>query len=455
MRRFHVWLAVGGLVALTGVPGSLAAQGFSVNEHSTCAMGRAGTGAADPCPDGSAIFMNPAGVASAVKGRWTISAGGVAIAPSGSFTNDATGLESNLNSKVFPIPSVYITRGFSDNIAAGIGVFAPYGLTTDWPASSEARFLGYKSVISAIYIQPTVAAKLGEYVKLGVGFDFNLFHVQLRRRVDLSTQQAAPGVTFGNLGIPFGTDFADVNLHGNATGVGFHVGAIFQPSQRVSFGIRYLSRQKITVDGARAEINQVSTGLLLAPNNPLGRPAGTPIDSLVVGQFQTGGLLVDQGASTAVRMPEQLAGGVMVKPFDKLKLLFDVTYQNWKVFDTLVIVTDNLPPTVLPENFGATTTWRYGAEYAVSPTTAVRVGYLFHDAAEPTGSVTPNLPEGKRSEFTLGFGTPISNSLHVDLAYQYINQQDRRGRTVDFGLPDNGLFNFKAHLFGAHLTYTF
>jgi long-chain fatty acid transport protein len=418
-------------------------------------MGRAGTGVADPCPDGSAIFMNPAGLASAVKNQWTISAGGVGIAPRGGFTNDNTGLESKLNNKVFPVPSVYITRGISDNVAAGVGLFAPYGLTTDWPTSSEGRFLGYKSVIRAIYIQPTLAARLGEYVKLGAGFDFNLFHVQLRQRVDLSEQLAAPGITFGNLGIPVGTDFADVNLHGNATGVGYHVGAIFQPHKRVSLGFRFMSRQKVTVDGAKAEISQVSTGLLLPPNNPLGRPAGTPVDSLVAPQFRTGGLLVNQDGSTAIRMPEQIGAGIMVNPVDKFKLLFDVTWQNWKVFDTLVIDTETLPTSIIPENFGATTAWRFGAEYAVSPTTAVRVGYLRHDAAEPTGSVTPNLPEGERAEFTAGFGTRLTGSLHVDLAYQYINQQDRRGRTVDFGQPDNGLFTFKAHLFGAHLTYTF
>ena len=60
MRRFHVWLAVGGLAAFIGVPSTLPAQGFSVNEHSTCAMGRAGTAVASPCADGSAIFFNPA-----------------------------------------------------------------------------------------------------------------------------------------------------------------------------------------------------------------------------------------------------------------------------------------------------------------------------------------------------------------------------------------------------------
>ncbi|MEO8635374.1 MAG: outer membrane protein transport protein [Gemmatimonadales bacterium] len=451
-----VWLAVGGLVALAGVPATLTAQGFSVNEHGACAMGRAGTGVAAPCSDGSAIFFNPAGVASAVKGRWTVSGGGVVISPRGGFTDDATSLETKLNSKNYPIPSLYITRGISDKVAAGVGVFAPYGLTTDWPSNSPVAFLGYKSVIRAIYIQPTVGVKLGQYVQLGAGFDFTLFHVQLRQRVDLSTQTAVPGVTFGNLGIPTGTAFADVNLHGNTTTVGYHLGAIFKPSDRVSFGVRYLSRQKAKIDNGRAEISQVSTGIILPAGNPFpGVPAGTPLDSVVAPQFRGSGPLQDQGARTGVRLPEQLVAGVMVKPIDRVRLFFDLSYTNWTVFDTLDIITENLPEINLPENFGKTTAWRFGGEYDLSPGTTLRAGYLFHDAAEPDGSVTPNLPEGRRSEFTVGLGTRLGQKLHADFAYQYIDQGDRRGRTVSFGQPDNGLFNFKAHLFGAALTYTF
>ena len=39
------------------------AQGFSVNEHGSCVMGRAGTGVALPCNDASSILFNPAGIA--------------------------------------------------------------------------------------------------------------------------------------------------------------------------------------------------------------------------------------------------------------------------------------------------------------------------------------------------------------------------------------------------------
>jgi len=400
------------------------------------------------------MFYNPAGLASLDKGRWMISVGGTGIAPSGGFTADASGIESKLQDHLYPVPSVYLTRGISDNVGAGIGLFAPYGLTTEWDPTSQARYLGYKSVIRAIYVQPTVAVKLGEYVKLGAGFDLNFFHVQLRQRVDLGDQVAAPGITFGNLGFA-GTDFADVNLHGNGTGVGYHAGIILQPHKKVSFGFRFMSRQKVKVNSAKAEISQINTGILLPAGNPLSLPAGTPLDAVLAAQFTSPNPLVDQGGKTAIRLPEQIGAGIMVNPVDKLKLFFDLSWQNWKVFDELVIETDKLPTTTIPEKFQAVTTWRYGAEYAVSPQTAVRIGYLFHDAAEPAGSVTPNLPEGNRSEFTLGFGTRLTGALRADLAYQYINQQDRRGRTTDFGTPDNGLYQFKAHLFGAHLTYTF
>ncbi len=455
MRRFPVWLAVCGLVAFAGAPASLAAQGYSVNEHGSCAMGRAGTGVAAPCADGSAIFFNPAGIAGAAPGQWVVSAGVTGIAPRGGFTDEATGLTTDMKNLLIPVPALYIQRGITDRVSAGIGMFAPYGLTTEWPSNSQVRFRGYKSTIRAIYVQPTLAVKVSDQIKLGAGFDLNFLHLGLNQRVDLFDQDAAPGVTFGNLGFQRGTDIADVELTGNGTGVGYHVGAIFQVDKHVSFGARFLSRQLVKVNGAQASINRVFTGIILPGGNPLGAPAGTPLDTILSPQFSGSGPLQDQGGKTWLRMPEQLTFGTMVSPTDRLRLLMDFTYTNWAVFDSVTIITDRLPNTYLIENAKGVTSYRFGGEYEVSPTVTVRGGYLFHDAALPTGSVTPNLPEGKRAEFTAGLGTRLGNSLHVDLAYQYIQQQDRRGRTVEYGLPDNGLFKFKAHLFGATVSYTF
>src|SRR5262245_59414578 len=341
MRRSNIWLAAGGLVAAIAAPRPLSAQGFSLNEHSTCAMGRAGTGAAMPCPDGSAMVFNPAGLASLGKGHGIVTASATLIAARGSFTNASTGFKDDLKDNNYIVPAAYVGYGITENIAAGVGLFAPYGLTTEWSSSSQARFLGYKSRIKAIYVQPTVAAKLGEYVKVGFGFDINFFSVELRQHVDLAevglpaSAGAPPGTTFGNIGFLSGTDIANTKLDGNATGYGYHAGIILQATDKLSFGVRYLSRQKVEVNDGNAEFSQIFTGIALPNGNPLGLPAGTPLDTVLAPQFRTGGSLVNQGVKTAVRLPEQWSVGLVYQVTPALVLLVDYHRQNWDVFQSL------------------------------------------------------------------------------------------------------------------------
>jgi long-chain fatty acid transport protein len=452
MRRYRVWLAVGGLAALLGVPVSLQAQGYSVNEHGTCTMARGGTATASPCADGSAMFYNPAGLAGLGKGHGVISAGGTGILATGGFENDF-GPKDDLKKKLIPVPHVYAAYGISDKIAAGISLFAPYGLETNWQEDSQARFLGYRSVIRNVYIQPTLAIRLHPRVDFGAGFDYNFSHVQLRQHVDLSSQaipvpfRTAPTVdTFYKAGVPVGTDFADVNLHGNGHSVGYHLGLIVRPVDRLSLGVRYLSRQLTKIEDATAEFRQINTGIILG---------GAPLDALLASQFTTGGDLVTQSANTYLRLPEQLSFGAAVDVTSKFRALVDVVTTNWKVFDTLFINLEHAGQTTLPLDDERSWAFRLGGEYAVSPSTTFRAGYINHGPAAPDQSVIPNLPEGPRAEFTGGLGTKLGQNLQVNLAYQYIKQQKRRGRVVPDPTVTNGLYTFNAHLFGATFTYTF
>jgi long-subunit fatty acid transport protein len=84
-----------------------------------------------------------------------------------------------------------------------------------------------------------------------------------------------------------------------------------------------------------------------------------------------------------------------------------------------------------------------------------RGGYLYHQGAAPAQTVTPLLPEGARNEFTIGLGWQVSPKLKADFGYQYIRQDDRRGRVFDETVGNTGLYVFKAHLVGAGLSYTF
>ena len=160
-------------------------------------------------------------------------------------------------------------------------------------------------------------------------------------------------------------------------------------------------------------------------------------------------------------MPAQLVLGLAWRPIDRARLLFDWQFTDWRVFDTLSIELENLGTTDLPQDFQRAYGYRLGAEYDVTPETMLRAGFYTHNGAAPPQTVTPNLPEGGRTSFTVGLGHRLANGLGIDVAYQRISQPDRRGRTRELD-PDlapaentNGLYSFSAHLFGATLSYTF
>lgn len=429
---------------------SARAQGYGLYEQSTCQMARAGAGVASPCDDGSAMFFNPAGLA--LDMRPVISAGLTGVAPRGTFTNSTTNLVSTLNAKTYPVPNGYFAAPVGKRVMVGAGVFAPYGLTTDWPPTSEGRFLGYYSSLKSIYIQPTIAARLTDNVMVGVGIDITHTSADLRQRVDLSTL-AITGTpyTFGNLGVRPGTDFADVQITGSGNHVGAHFGILVKANDRVSIGARYLTGQTVSIASGSLTATQIATGLALPV--PLGAtlPAGTPIDRIVAASFATGGPLSNQTASTTVPLPDQFVAGIAVNTTDRLKLMVDYQFTHWQMFDALTITPQYGSPQVTPEQYGNTSGIRVGAEYA-GPA-ILRFGFDAHNAAAPDQSVTPRLPEAPRWEGAAGVGLPFSAHARLDLAYQYVHQQDRAGRTV-LG-ANNGMYHYYANLFSAGIVLHF
>src|SRR6195256_3572500 len=92
------------LLLCAAFPALLGAQGFGIYEQGTCAMGRAGTGVAAPCNDGSAIFFNPAGLAGLKGGRASI--GFTLLDVQGGFTDDILERTTKLKDTLILIPQL-------------------------------------------------------------------------------------------------------------------------------------------------------------------------------------------------------------------------------------------------------------------------------------------------------------------------------------------------------------
>jgi len=469
------------LVLFAGFPALLGAQGFGIYEQGACSMGRAGTGVAAPCSDGSAIFFNPAGLAGLKGGRATV--GATLLDVEGGFTDDILQQETRLDDPFLAIPQVYVAYGVTPKLGVGIGLFAPYGLQTRWPLSFDGRFSGYDNILRSVYVQPTVSYQVTPWLSLGGGVDVVFGKVELNQRLDLATAPVpttlipvppgSPPVLFGQFGIAPGTDFADTHLEASKTTVAGHFGALFKVNDRLSFGARFMTQAKFDYSGT-ASFTQVLTGLVVPADiavGPLTIPAGTPVDLFLnappLSLFDpTTGVFKSQPVTTTIKNPSQMALGVAYKVASGWTLLGDYQYTWWDSFNELDIVFPQDASGALSrklfERYDGTSGFRFAAEWMKDAKWTFRGGYLYHGGAAPAETVTPLLPEGNRNEFTAGATVKLSRGLTADLAYQFIRQNDRRGRTREalFNQPattgmNNGLYNFHAHLFGVSLGYAF
>jgi len=464
------------LVLCAGFPALLGAQGFGIYEQGTCAMGRAGTGVAAPCADGSAIFFNPAGLAGLKGGRATI--GVTLLDVQGGFTDDVSRQKTGLDDPLLAIPQVYAAYGVTPKLGVGIGLFAPYGLQTRWPLTFDGRFAGYDNILRSVYIQPTVAYQVTPWLSLGGGLDIVLGKVELNQRLDLAdapvptTLGVPAGTIFGQFGIAPGTDFADTHLEASKTTVTAHWGGIIKINDKLSIGGRYLMHATFDYEGT-AQFSQVLTNLVIPATITVGAftiPAGTPVDALLAAPVTSGGLdlfntvLTAQTVTTQITNPEQLILGLAYQPRKDWTLFVDYQFTRWgKRFATVNIDFANpVLNRVLHEDYQNTNGIRLAAEWAKDAKWTFRGGYLRHQGAAPDQTVTPLLPEGSRNEFTGGFTVKLSPGFSADVAYQYIRQDDRRGRTREAlfnqaptTLLNHGVYDFHAHLFGVSLGYAF
>jgi long-chain fatty acid transport protein len=449
-------------VVLAAMAAPVVGQGSSVYTQSACVSAQGHTGVAAPCTDASGVFYNPAALAFMPS---ALSAGFTAINNAGSFTYDAGTRSGEVwdretTTPVVPHGYFSIRFGGEQRLAAGFGVWAPYGLGIEWPQEFEGRYISWKTQLRGLYFQPTLAYQLIPG-RLSIGGGPQLVHGSLELNQD---QDAAfvgiPGTafTFGDLGVPQNTAFAAANIDGSGTGVGGHLGLHFQATDRLSIGVRYM--HEVTVDlSGDAAFTQIATGVnVTGPFGPGGAMITAPLDVVLAGQFETPGPLVDQSVEASLTFPPQAVVGLSFIATPQLNLAAEYQWTGWSTFDEISpnFETLQMPPLVL--NYEDAHTFRFGGSYLASPAMALRAGFLVNTAATPDETVTPILPEARRWLATVGLGYDFG-TIRADLFYNFVNQDDRRGRVRSPapGQPaaqlNIGMYESTAHLVGITLSY--
>ena len=472
-RGTRNWMAL----AIVSFPiAGLRGQGFGLNELSTCGIGRAYSAVATGCHDPSAIYWNPAAITS--LNGWGILLGASAIAVDGKFEQDTT-----FRTFKGDVPTAIVPHGYlsyhnpNSRVAWGLGVYVPYGLTTQWKDDFPGRFSAKKASLQTIYVQPSAAWQINSRISVGVGPVIAHSHVELIQGIDLSQQTttiAGQTVPFTALGIATRTEFARATLKGDAWGYGAHVGVQARLSSSWMFGIRYLTPITFNYDDADATFAQVPTNLILGgavpnPANPTGPPligAGAQVDtlSLLRAAFASGGPLTAQKVSTKITHPAQLQLGFAYTGYKNWELEADYAYVGYHEFHELPINFSNAatPDRTLIEDYNNSSSIRLGAEYRFSNDVHVRGGFAGVTRAAPDATVTPLLPEQDRANYALGVSVPVFGRWIVDGGYVLVTTPGRRGR-IDERISrsqsatqlNTGVYSLTANIFALSLEASF
>jgi long-chain fatty acid transport protein len=416
------------LIAALAVPATVSAQGFGLNEIGSCAIARGFATTSGGCRDASLVYWNPAAITTLKGNNGLI---GVApIAVSGDFTQDTTGRQWDADSPVELPPHLFWSRATEGSrLAYGIGVYVPYGLTSQWDDPDfPGRFQATKATIQTLYAQPTIAFQLNDAWSIGIAPIIGHSSVELSQAIDLSHQAAGAGITFANLGIPRYTEFARAKLKGDAWGFGFTAGIYGKVGEDWQLGARYLHGIDFDYDDAEATFTQTPTGLVLGGGVPGTFPAGTPVDAIVGPQFEAGGSLVTQGVSTTIAHPAQVQAGVTYLGLTDTELTFEYAWLGWKAFEVLPVNFETAPDRELIEDYNNSSSFRFGAQHRYDNGWLARGGLTASTSAAPDETVTALLPEQDRYTFNLGAGIPISSRWMVDVGYAYVGTWGSRGR---------------------------
>jgi len=365
--------------------GNAGAAGFRLAEQDAKAngMGNSFVAVAD---NAAAAWYNPAAL-TGLEGT-NLSLGTVMVAPIMEHVNNTNPVTIDRIERVTHIPPhFYATHKFSQKIAVGLSVNAPFGLSTNWDkATADTSKIATKSYIQAVYTNLNGAYKVNENLSVAGGASY----VQL----DATMNKMA-------------TATAEQTLKGDGTGVGYNAAAMYKHN-KWQFGANFRSKVRIDVDGK--------------------------IDLPIAG-------ITNRDANTTITLPDMFQAGASYKYSDNWTFSGEADYTNWTTYRKLVIdYTNNAnaaKQSIDYKNWMSVWAFRLGTEYKVSEAWKARAGIFYDMNPVKAKYFETRVPDADRLAFSVGGGY-TKGSLTVDASYMYLKFLERN---ITHSIQDDSLGN--------------
>ena len=403
----------------------LSAGGFELYEFGAAASGLSGAVVARPW-DASTVFYNPAGIAFLPDGSHIY--GNLTLIKATSKWSGAdpvfSGEEHTSKDQLHTPIGFFYSHQFSPSIYAGIGVTNPFGLGLAWEEDFPGRSISFNSDLKSFYISPVFTYKVSDAFSVSAGLDVVLGMVTLERYVRVFDSEGSPGYEAAKSKIEGSSDPA----------FGFTASMMYQ-SENIGLGFLYRHSVKNTLTDADATFSYLDNyATLVAQNN-----------------------LKDQKVSSSLSFPGFFAVGVYYQFLEKMGAEVDFFWFNWSVFDQLVFDFEELPQTVVREDYENSIQFRLGVHYDLGTDWQLRLGYIYDQTPQPIESISPLLPDNDRHDFSFGLGYS-KNSWKFDAGYMLVDFGERS--TVENGEGKNydgfnGSYSSVANLFFFAVGYHF
>lgn len=337
----------------------------------------------------SAIYYNPAGIARLDGTR--VSANLYSVSLSSDY--QGAGGAASIDEDPVHVPAFYTTwKPEGADWTFGFGMYAPFGLETEWPAGSPLRNFALRNEQELRTYNFTVAWQPAPRLSLGGSLTYNRATTDLRRGIG-----------------PFGPNDL-FRFEGDGDAFGANLGVLWQMSDRNWLGVSYAHSTRVRMDGTS----------------------------------QTLPFIPGESARATFEFPEVVIAGWSFRPTPDWNIEVNLDWTNWDRLNTVAI---NKPSGAVPLPFN----WESGLFYELGVTRYfgafnLSAGYCFTENSVPSSTYTPAVPDSDRAFYSLGAGYH-GERYSVDLAYHYADGGKRRvagspasllGTTAD-GAYDNSL----------------
>jgi long-chain fatty acid transport protein len=401
---------------------SVQASGFAVPELNIAGLATSNALVANPDTLG-AISYNPAAM-SFHEGSHAMF--GTILVQPGMSVDQGSGFTDSDANELVPIPIATAHDKMNEDWALGISLNAPFGLETDWDVGvfKDQYPLGSpiptKTLLEVVAFSPSASYKLNDQASVAFGVDYYWM-----KKVIFNSK------------INDNSAYPSFNLEGdNGRGAGLNLGGLLM-IEDWSFGINFHSSSKIKVKGNLDD---------------------------ETGNLQAQGL--SGNVTSSLELPWRLQLGTRYHATKKLAIEFDYTRTGWNKFDTLDVKSKEYGSTIFTSvnAFNNANAYRLGVTYDYTQATQLRVGYSYDESPQQEKYFSPRVPDADRQLFSLGLGHRFSDDWTVEIAYMYVDFEDRTidsntaaipGQELNGTAAVNGTYESTVQLFGVGITKTF